>query len=615
MYTNGAKGGGGCWTCRVRRKKCDNRKPVCDVCAALLITCHNGEQKPDWIDGGEKQQRMVAALKDEVKEKAPCRRSLAYASQRAAAEHLSDPLPAGADVDMEMDGKMLLDPQVVGSSEHHVDGTLLDPSSRDLALQSDANWIPIKDPHQTTNWAGLNRGFIVSYLDYYFPFMFPFYQPSILDCGRGWIIDFIAESRAMEQTTLGLSSYFFSLMLETTESGHEACKRIAWEKLLKQIHCTFRFLQQELGDLTTMAEPQVDHHYLARIVHLLGSVLLLQRFETMVKSYENCQAHLSAAVELFRRLLAAAEPTGGKASLCTAARFESMVRRLRFRPPPRPTGFQRHQAPSSEQMAFRFFAALLLVDDIVASTALEQEPVLYEFHDGILGSDQWPASEGEDRALVRLDAMMGCHNWAMVAVGKISALDAWKKRQRRAGDLDVMDLALRAASIKSLLMANLRRAESEPHRVPDTSDVPMNLFIPFKDESSAATTQSLLATRIWAHAAAIYLAVVVSGWQPNSFEIRHHVASIISLLSQRKLSTAVLRTVAWPYCIAGCLADATQEASLRGVVQDLRPPGLLGPLLKGLEIMESVWRKRDVLDSAWDVAACFRSPGHLILLT
>jgi hypothetical protein len=142
----------------------------------------------------------------------------------------------------------------------------------------------------------------------------------------------------------------------------------------------------------------------------------------------------------------------------------------------------------------------------------------------------------------------------------------------------------------------------------------MNLFMPFKDESSTARTQSLLATRIWAHAAAIYLAVVVSGWQPNSFEIRHHVASIINLLSQGKLSTAVLRTVAWPYCIAGCLADATQEASLRGLVQDLRPSGLLGPLLKGLEIMESVWRKRDVLDSAWDIAACFRSPGHLVLL-
>src|ERR1700712_5507928 len=64
----------GCWTCRLRRKKCDEKPPVCDACAALHITCHYGQDKPEWMDGGAEQEKMAERLKREVKDMAHRRR-------------------------------------------------------------------------------------------------------------------------------------------------------------------------------------------------------------------------------------------------------------------------------------------------------------------------------------------------------------------------------------------------------------------------------------------------------------------------------------------------------------------------------------------------------------
>ncbi|KAJ2973829.1 hypothetical protein NUW58_g8840 [Xylaria curta] len=235
----------GCWTCRVRRKKCDNEWPVCQVCSALLITCHYNVEKPDWVDGGQRQQEMAEQLKQEVRDKAPYRRSLAYAKAMSEPEPTSPAAPDRA------------------------------PDSRD-------------------------RGFIACYLDFYFPFLFPFYRPSMLDRGRAWVLDFIADNQATEQATLSLSSYLFSLTLETGKPGHEKCKQLAWNKLLDQIHSTFMLLQEELRCLTAKDPPE----HLSRMVPIVGCILMLQRFETTVSSFENCQAHLSAAIELLEQVLA-----------------------------------------------------------------------------------------------------------------------------------------------------------------------------------------------------------------------------------------------------------------------------------------------------------------------
>jgi len=66
----------GCWTCRLRRKKCDEATPTCLGCSSLDIDCHYGEAKPHWMDGAQKQKDMVAKVKADIRTNAARRREL-----------------------------------------------------------------------------------------------------------------------------------------------------------------------------------------------------------------------------------------------------------------------------------------------------------------------------------------------------------------------------------------------------------------------------------------------------------------------------------------------------------------------------------------------------------
>ncbi|KAG9192733.1 hypothetical protein G6011_11467 [Alternaria panax] len=59
-----------CWICRLRRKRCDQKRPICDICSSLMIACHFDDKKPEWMDGGAEQESMIEALKLEVNENA-----------------------------------------------------------------------------------------------------------------------------------------------------------------------------------------------------------------------------------------------------------------------------------------------------------------------------------------------------------------------------------------------------------------------------------------------------------------------------------------------------------------------------------------------------------------
>jgi len=57
----------GCWTCRLRKKKCDESRPCCSTCESLSITCYGFGQKPDWMDNGEEERAVLDSFKQIVK--------------------------------------------------------------------------------------------------------------------------------------------------------------------------------------------------------------------------------------------------------------------------------------------------------------------------------------------------------------------------------------------------------------------------------------------------------------------------------------------------------------------------------------------------------------------
>jgi len=182
----------------------------------------------------------------------------------------------------------------------------------------------------------------------------------------------------------------------------------------------------------------------------------------------------------------------------------------------------------------------------------------------------------------------------------------------------MMELVRRATIIQEALEKYLAVLANHPA---PTTDEDLNLLDIFRSDywqrsrTTSPSNQSNLVTRIWAHAAQIYLFVVVSGWQPASREVGYHVSRILELLETEISPPAMLRTVAWPFCVAGCLAMPHQEKQFRGMVNALNPPSVFGTLRKALDIMEEVWLNRSAGDSmSRDISYCFKSIGDLVLL-
>ena len=52
----------GCWTCRLRRKKCDEQGLPCSNCSTRGVFCHGYGLKPSWKDRGEQEKGEASRL-------------------------------------------------------------------------------------------------------------------------------------------------------------------------------------------------------------------------------------------------------------------------------------------------------------------------------------------------------------------------------------------------------------------------------------------------------------------------------------------------------------------------------------------------------------------------
>ena len=460
-----------------------------------------------------------------------------------------------------------------------------------------------EDDTLTDRGTGRSLGFgrsdtilMMFYLENTLPFLFPLYQPSILDGGRAWLLELMVSSPVVRQATLCQSSYYLSLARGT--ANHNT----AWETVLAQTAEAFNVLGLSLQYIR---DPGIAEH-IHGAVRILTSIMQLQRFEIAISSFRNCEAHVGAAVALFSELLGCGSDSE---SAEPYERFQGILSKLE--PQHQDVSSQHAGVPSAEQTAFRFSSALLILDDIIASTVLQQRPRLYDSHRSLLCGDNLTGPA------IDLREVTGCENWAMQQIGEIAVLDAWKQECIRAGNLNVMQLVQQATVIQESLATHLAELAS---RTKSTTNDGIQQLLGFSGANTHSRTgnsdsQGALVTRIWGSAAHIYLSVVVSGWQPASSEIRSHVRKIQDAFADNAFHPALLRTVAWPFCVAGCLSEPDLHCNFRGAVVNLPQPGTFGTVRKALEIMENVWRHQTA-GTAFniDLAACFRLHDERILL-
>jgi hypothetical protein len=550
------------------------------------------------MDGGIRQQEMAERLKREVKKQANYRRGeLAVHMSNNEASSIDTSLTEMTRLHQEAHGD-LDDPMsflLKAATSTHQETMEVSFETSAPRLQPEVE-IMDNNPDAGDNLAFGQSDFALLgfYMENLLPFLFPFYHPSFLQGGRAWMLEMMNRP-ILRQAILCQSHYFLSLV-----AGMANCDIVS-RKVLAQTRDAFGALRQSLK---VFDDSGITEH-LPCAVRVMTSIIQVHHLEVATSSFDNWQAHLNAALAIFEQLL----HTSDVAELAKPGSSFGIIM-SRLGPSPRFWPSQGLQLPSAEQAAFRFSTSILILDDLIASTILQTQPRLYEYHRSLLGD-----SEG-NVPFVDLEDVVGLQNWVVLQISEISALDAWKQRCCAIGNLDVLELVRRATDIKAVLVARLIRLEADPIVAPEDNSSPLDAFIPYSFPSpKGLNNQRSLVTRVWAHAALIYLFIVVSGWQPASADVRCHTNRIIELTKLLSLQPMLMRTVVWPFCVAGCVAEPAQESYFRGAIITLQPPGAFSTVYKALEIMEHVWSNRGVGDpAARDLATCFRSLGSIVLL-
>ena len=386
----------GCWTCRLRRKKCDEARPACAACAALEITCHYSDAKPAWMDGGPREKAMADEIKAMVKAKASERRerkwvqainvdgeeltakgALVMTAKTNSADNiagLSQSLAAG----MALDSSDATDREMGGTSPETNPSSASSYTGGYDHQQKQQQKQPRYETYHNT-WNQTSRTteadeatkaftptsseaeaaaaeytvtgpsvpeaerserelqFVMIYLDYVLPFLFPFYRPSLAESGRGWLLVLLMKNKSLFHTALSLSSYFFSVSLEEQTRSAAAeqaqtqtqtqgsnkqplltpCQEASWLQLQTQTGLAIRQLHSDMRALN--ARGGVPATPLMDAVRCLEAIIQLLQFEAAVAASPpsargaggeaaasapgNWPLHLDAATALFSQLI------------------------------------------------------------------------------------------------------------------------------------------------------------------------------------------------------------------------------------------------------------------------------------------------------------------------
>ncbi|KAH8882526.1 hypothetical protein GQ53DRAFT_454525 [Thozetella sp. PMI_491] len=623
----------GCWTCRLRRKKCDEERPACSGCLGLEIDCLYSETKPEWMDNGEKQKERADWLKAEVKRRAGSRREKKYMQPvEKSFEDLEMTDDSQMDVTMvEIEDSSPPQPSEPASvpTGSTSGGSYTTPASSASALSTPAAAVEQEaeniwqrmgsfitqaatargaSPTAATTIANASfeereLSMAMLYLDYVFPYLFPFYRPPLMEAGRGWLLVMLSRNKALFHAALTLASFFFAMTIgNDNTSSNNMCRLHNAEELQLQQELALKELQNDIVELNRRGYKDA----LVETSRVMASIVQLLTSEVAFGSVNgHWEIHLNAASELFLQIMGNEQISAHHHGCWT-----TILDLLGYWPKIGARG-QRHPW-NSDQASLRFFTAVLLHIDVLGSTALGTAPRLHAWHQHLL----LPNEEHGSEVALSLDTFVGVENWVVMAIGEIAALAAWKKEMKQKGSLSITQLVTRAAAIEKSIRARMFRTDHV--NAPNLSTrEDFSAFRPRTTDVFGAPIPPVasIPTVIWGQATLTYLNVVLSGYQPACPEIRESVGLTMQTLAPLG-GTACLRVVVWPLCVTGCLAMRDQEDKFRTMISGVDTKHV-GSVREALSIMENVWSNRAAIEQnpdSWDLSACLRGLGHTSLL-
>lgn len=228
-------------------------------------------------------------------------------------------------------------------------------------------------------------------------------------------------------------------------------------------------------------------------------------------------------------------------------------------------------------VACDFLVGTFIWFDIISSASTRNQPYLQN-------NEECLTTRG-----IGLDKIMGCRNWTMILISRISALARWKSEQQKAGRLSMKDLMARGLEIENALNEGLVR---------NKEDIGKPIIHPESASSQrlgvAPSKANLVLTRIFAFSALTYLHITISGAYPGLPEIQNSVSNTLEAFRFLPDPT-FLRNLVWPFCITGCMASKKNEEffNIAMKMATREGEGCPGNLWKAWDIVKECWRMRE----------------------
>ncbi|KAH6623947.1 putative C6 transcription factor [Chaetomium tenue] len=567
----------GCWTCRLRRKKCPENGPPCSNCESRGVACHGYGPRPAWKDRGDKEKEEAERL--QLRRCNQTRRSSSSnATDTTSGDSIYCLLPSTAFASPPPDlVSFSFSPPTVdnssfpfpSSSPAHLD----DPSFAFLP----ESWVPgldsipgltpfgdnssidtLRPPRHTLQDVGLtppasalptgaesvldfpanNRlppseereiELTMQYLERDFPRQHPSYGAPTVGV-RAWLMCSFKRSSSFRYASLCISAYFDFLKAPS----HDGPRRT---ELFREYD---RFKQLAAKAHALLLEASVDgsrgDQSLAQRDFMLGEKIVssvqLAALESLEENHDSALSYLdSASLDLIQYHDHGSFIDSDHTILPGASPME--------------------------RKAVEFFTCVLIWIHVLHCSTRQTIPRGATLYRQLLASDSPFAKSFVD--------IVGLEGWVLDALMDTIEVSLWKREQEAKNRLSMRELIGKTDSILATLNQQLQNRHDGP-----------------------------IQTHIFAHAIAIHAHALTSGYQPAVPEIKETLEKAVPLWLKLDPNSHSIKRLSWAFCVSASLASEAQRSVFEGVLSAVASADALSaavPLLKST--VEECWKLLD----------------------
>ncbi|KAG7089213.1 hypothetical protein E1B28_010915 [Marasmius oreades] len=228
----------------------------------------------------------------------------------------------------------------------------------------------------------------------------------------------------------------------------------------------------------------------------------------------------------------------------------------------------------------------IMMIDIISSVTLLRPPKYFNLYQRLLLMDN---SNSLQPGGMQMEALSGCPDEAWLAIAEVSMLTSWKELEERKGSLSLRELVIRGDDIERWLRVHIGTTTTSWN----TDPLPPKHMYRANVETTLLTDEVReVIANIFRETALLYLHTVVQGPSFTGREVRSSVDNIFRMMRQLEPSEAD-RTLIFPICLAGCMSDdSTHRDFFKGRLR--AHDETIGNFMKVRLLMEGVWQRRDV---------------------